>query len=71
MDVFSFGVLLVLEMCSAQFPEVADQENLISSVQHPCMVALIRWCLAHDRNTRRTANNDIIVTELNKHVTIS
>ena len=47
MDVFSFGVLLVLEMCSAQFPEVADQENLISSIQHPCMVALIRRCLAH------------------------
>ena len=62
-DFFHFGVLLV-EMCSAQFPEVADQENLICCIQHPGMVALIQWCLAHDRKTRPTANN--IVTELNK-----
>ena len=65
MDVFSFGVLLV-EICSAQFPDVADRENLCCSIQHPGMVALIRWCLAHDRNTKPTANNDIIVTELKK-----
>jgi len=63
MDIFSFGVLLV-EMCSAQFPEVADRENLISSIQHPGMVALIRRCLVHDRNTRPTAND--IITELSK-----
>ena len=63
MDIFSFGVLLV-EMCSARFPEVADREHMICSVQQPRMVALIRQCLAEDRNARPSAND--IVTELSE-----
>ena len=61
MDIFSFGVLLV-EMCSAQFPEVADRERLIHSIQHPGIVALIRQCLSEDRNARPSART--IITEL-------
>ena len=60
-DIFSFGVLLV-EMCSAQFPEVADRERLIRSIQHPDMVALIQQCLSEDRNARPSART--IITEL-------
>ena len=62
MDIFSFGVLLV-EMCTARFPEVADREYLIQSIQQPNMIALIRWCLTDDRNTRPSASD--IITELN------
>ena len=61
MDLFSFGVLL-MEMCSAQFPKVADRERLICSIQHPGMVALIQQCLAGDRNARPSAR--VIITEL-------
>ena len=34
MDIFSFGILLV-EMCTARFPEVADRKRLIRSIQQP------------------------------------
>ena len=61
MDIFSFGVLLV-EMCTARFPEVADRERLIRSIQQPDMVALIRRCLAEDRDERPSASD--IITEL-------
>ena len=64
MDIFSFGVLLV-EMCSTYFPDVADREHLITSIQHPSMVALIRRCLAEDRNVRPSASD--IITELSEH----
>jgi len=63
MDIFSFGVLLV-EMCSARFPEVADRERFICSIQHPSMVALIRRCLAVDRNARPSASD--IISELSQ-----
>ena len=63
MDIFSFGVLLV-EMCSARFPEVADRERFICSIQHPSMVALIRQCLAVDRNARPSATD--IISELSQ-----
>ena len=63
MDIFSFGVLLV-EMCTAQFPEVSDRDYLISSIQQHSMVALIRHCLAEDRNARPSASD--IITELNE-----
>ena len=61
MDIFSFGVLLV-EMCTAHFPEVADREHLTQSIQQPDMVALIRLCLAEDRNARPSASD--IITKL-------
>ena len=61
MDIFSFGVLLV-EMCTARFPEVANHEPLIRSIQQPDMVALIRQCLAEGRDARPSASD--IITEL-------
>ena len=61
MDIFSFGVLLV-EMCTARFPEVADRKRLVRSIQQPDMVALIRRCLAEDRDERPSASD--IITEL-------
>ena len=61
MDIFSFGVLLV-EMCTARFPEVADRKRLIRSIQQPDMVALIRRCLAENRDERPSASD--IITEL-------
>ena len=63
MDIFSFGVLLV-EMYTARFPEVADCRRLIRSIRHPSTVALIRRCLAEDRNARPSAND--IITELSE-----
>ena len=63
MDIFSFGVLLV-EMCTAHFPDIADREHLIQSIQQPNMVALIRRCLAEDRNARPSARD--IITELSE-----
>ena len=63
MDIFSFGVLLV-EMCTACFPDVADRERLIRSIQQPDMVALIQRCLAENRNARPSASD--IITELSE-----
>ena len=63
MDIFSFGVLLV-EMCTAHFPEVADRKRLIRSIQQPDMVALIRRCLAEERDERPSASD--IITELSE-----
>ena len=63
MDIFSFGVLLV-EMCTTRFPEVADRERLIQSIQQPDMLALIRRCLAEDRDERPSASD--IITELSE-----
>ena len=59
MDIFSFGVLLV-EMCTAHFPELDDREHLIQSIQQPDMVAHIRRCLAEDRDARPSASDLII-----------
>ena len=61
MDIFSFGVLLV-EMCTAYFPDVDDRERLIRSIQQPDMVALIRQCLVEDKDIRPSASD--IITEL-------
>jgi len=63
MDIFSFGVLL-MEMYSARFPEMAYREHLISSIQHPHIVALIRQCLTEDKNARPSASD--IIAELSK-----
>ena len=63
MDIFSFGVLLV-EMCTACFPDVADRERLIQSIQQPDMLALIRRCLAEDRDERPSASD--IITKLSE-----
>ena len=46
-------------MCTAYFPEVADHEHLIRSIQQPDMVVLTQQCLAEDREARPSAS-DII-----------
>ena len=66
MDIFSFGVLLV-EMCTACFPDVTDRERLIQSIQHPDMVELIRRCLTENKDARPSAN-DIIVELSETHM---
>ena len=66
MDIFSFGVLLV-EMCTACFPDVSDRERLIRSIQHPDMVELIQWCLTENKDARPSAN-DIIVELSETHM---
>ena len=54
MDIFSFGVLLI-EMCTSQFPVPDRCPDLIESILYPQLVRLIRWCLNEDRNQRPTA----------------
>ena len=55
----SYQVLFLKHMCTAYFPEVADHEHLIRSIQQPDMVALIRQCIAEDREAKPSAS-DII-----------
>ena len=54
MDIYSFGVLLI-EMCTCDFPEPERRPDLIESIRCPQLVRLIRWCLNEDRNQRPTA----------------
>ena len=54
MDIFSFGVLLI-EMCTSQFPVPERRPDLIESICYSQLVRLIRWCLNEDRNQRPTA----------------
>ena len=53
-----------MEMCTTRFPEVADRERLIRSIQYPDIVALIRQCLAEERDERPSASD--IITELSE-----
>ena len=65
MDIFSFGVLLV-EMCTAQFPDITAHERLIQSIREPRLVGLIRQCIAEDKNRRPSAAELVTqLTELN------
>ena len=54
MDIYSFGVLLI-EMCTSEFPAPERRPDLIESIRYPQLVRLIRWCLNEDRNQRPTA----------------
>ena len=63
MDIFSFGVLLV-ETCTAQFPEVSERETHILSIPHAHFVALIHRCL-HGNKVNRPSASDLI-TELSR-----
>ena len=63
MDIFSFGVLLI-ETCTAQFPDFDIRERLLQSIRDPGMVDLIRQCTAEDIDTRPTAND--IIRQLNQ-----
>ena len=54
MDIFSFGVLLV-EMCTARFPDTTARERLIRSIGQPRLVRLVRECTAEDKDRRPSA----------------
>ena len=54
MDIYSYGVLLI-EMCTCNFPVPDHRPDLIRSIQYPRILALIRQCLNEDRNQRPTA----------------
>ena len=54
MDIYSFGVLLV-EMCTCDFPAPERRDELIASIQHPRLVALMIQCLRDDKDRRPTA----------------
>ena len=58
MDIFSFGVLLV-EMCTAQFPEVATREVMIRSISERHWVDMIRGCIQGDQQQRPSASRII------------
>ena len=64
MDIFSFGVLLV-EMCTAQFPEVATREAMIHSICERHWVDMIRGCIQGDQQQRPSASR--IITQLARH----
>lgn len=59
MDIFSVGILLV-EMCTARFPDPADRDVLIQSIADRKMVELIRECTVEDRSRRPTATEVIV-----------
>ena len=65
MDIFSFGVLLV-EMCTAEFPEVSARERLIASIRDPEWVGLIRRCAHQSGDDRPSA--DQIIAELQQRL---
>ena len=54
MDIYSFGVLLV-EMCTCEFPAPERRPELIKSIQHPQLLNLITQCLNTDKDRRPTA----------------
>ena len=61
MDIFSFGVLLI-EMCTARFPEVATRQVLITTVAYPHFVELIGRCMSREIGSRPSASE--IITQL-------
>ena len=54
MDIYSFGVLLV-EMCTCEFPIPERRAELIQSIRYPQLVDLITQCLNEDPDRRPTA----------------
>ena len=54
MDIFSFGILMIT-MWTAEFPEVAERESLISSIQDRHCISLVRACLHTNRKNRPSA----------------
>ena len=55
MDIYSFGVLLV-EMCTCDFPAPERRDELIASIRHPRLVTLIMQCLRDNKDRRPTAS---------------
>ena len=58
MDIFSFGILMV-EMCTARFPEVSARQRLIDSIQSREWVELIQRCTRQDKDHRPSATEII------------
>ena len=58
MDIFSFGVLLI-EMCTAQFPDVAKRVAMIRSIKERRWVDMIQQCI-HQDQTQRPVMSQII-----------
>ena len=58
MDIFSFGVLLI-EMCTAQFPDVAKRVAMIRSIKERQWVDMIQQCI-HQEQTQRPVISQII-----------
>ena len=54
MDIYSFGVLLV-EMCTCEFPTPECRDALIESIEYPQLLNLITQCLNEDTEHRPTA----------------
>ena len=54
MDIYSFGVLLV-KMCTCDFPAPERREELMESIDHPRLLNLIKQCLNRDKDRRLTA----------------
>ena len=54
MDIYSFGVVLV-EMCTCQFPVPERRAELINSIEYPQLMELITPCLNEDKVRRPTA----------------
>ena len=54
MDIYSFGVLLV-EMCTCEFPAPERRAELIQCIRYPQLVDLITQCLNEDPDRRPTA----------------
>ena len=61
MDIFSFGVLLI-EMCTARFPEVAARQALLDSIENHNFVELIGRCMSREIGSRPSASE--IITQL-------
>ena len=61
MDIFSYGVLLV-EMCTARFPDVDKRAAMIRSIRERHWVDMIHQCLQQDSRQRPMASE--IITQL-------
>ena len=61
MDVYSFGVLLV-EMCTGEFPDIEAQLELITRIQWQPMVSLVEKCI--EKNFRNRPDMIDIMSQL-------
>ena len=63
MDVYSFGILLI-EMCSGQFPDVDARERLILTIRDRRFVRLLRKCIVYSKDKRPSMVE--VVSELSR-----